>query len=240
MTQDAELRDLADRAMRLLYRAPAGKRVLIGIAGAPGAGKTTLAKTLAAAFTAAGTEVAHVPMDGFHLADAALDRLGLRDRKGAPETFDPGGYAALLSRIAAGEAVWAPSFERDLEQPIAQAIYVPPTARIVVSEGNYLLLPTPEWQAAAACFDEIWYCQIDDEVRRERLVSRHVQFGKTPEQARRWVDRLDEANARIVSATAHTADLLVCARSDTGPRLPGPAAVPGRRADGAVKPGTAV
>ena len=203
------LSELTDRALRLLSRAPGGKRVLIGIAGAPGAGKTTLARALAAALAAAGIEVAHLPMDGFHLADAALDQLGLRDRKGAPETFDPWGYAALLSRIVAGEAVWAPSFERDLEQPLAQSIRVPSTARIVISEGNYLLLPAPEWQAAASCFDEIWFCQIDDDIRRERLISRHVRFGKTPDQAREWVDRLDEGNARIVSATAPAADLLI-------------------------------
>jgi pantothenate kinase len=213
MAADSSLTELTDRAMRLLYRAPAGRRVLIGIAGAPGAGKTTLARALAAALAATGTEVAHVPMDGFHLADAALGLLGLRDRKGAPDTFDPAGYAALLARIAAGEAVWAPAFERDLEQPIAQAIRVPASARIIISEGNYLLLPASEWKAVSSWFDEVWFCQLDDEVRRARLISRHIQFGKTPDQAREWVERLDEANARIVGATAPDADLVI--------RLPG-------------------
>jgi pantothenate kinase len=213
MAADAQLTELTDRAMRLLHCAPAGRRVLIGIAGAPGAGKTTLARALAAALAATGTEVAHVPMDGFHLADAALDLLGLRDRKGAPDTFDPAGYAALLARIAAGEAVWAPAFERDLEQPIAQAIRVPASARIIISEGNYLLLPAPEWKAVSSWFDEVWFCQLDDEVRRARLISRHIQFGKPPDQAREWVERLDEANARIVGAMAPAADLVI--------RLPG-------------------
>jgi pantothenate kinase len=204
-----QLGELTDRAMRLLHRAPAGRRVLIGIAGAPGAGKTTLATALAAALTARGAVVAHVPMDGFHLADAALDLIGLRDRKGAPETFDAAGYAALLARIAAGETVWAPAFERDVEQPIAQAIRVAADARIIISEGNYLLLPTPEWRAVASWFDEIWFCQLDDEVRRARLTSRHVQFGKTRDQARDWVERLDQANAHAVAATAPAADLLI-------------------------------
>ena len=209
MAPDAQLSELTDRAMRLISRAPAGRRVLIGIAGAPGAGKTTLAERLAGALTARGAVVAHVPMDGFHLADAALDLLGFRDRKGAPDTFDAAGYAALLARIAAGETVWAPAFERDLEQPIAQAILVPADARIIISEGNYLLLPTPEWRAVAAWFDEVWFCQLDDEERCARLIGRHVQFGKTPDQARDWVERLDQANARIVAATASTADLLI-------------------------------
>jgi pantothenate kinase len=212
MAPDPRLGELTDRAMRLLHRAPAGRRVLIGIAGAPGAGKTTLATALADALTARGELVAHVPMDGFHLADAALDLLGRRARKGAPDTFDAAGYAALLARIAAGEAVWAPAFERDLEQPIAQAILVPAEARIIISEGNYLLLPTPEWRAVASWFDEVWFCQLDDEVRRARLVGRHVQFGKTPDEARDWVDRIDQVNARIVAATASAADLLVQSR----------------------------
>lgn len=209
MTPEAQLSELTDRAMRLLSRAPAGRRVLIGIAGAPGAGKTTLARRLAAALTARAAVVAHVPMDGFHLADAALDLLGLRDRKGAQETFDAGGYAALLARIAAGEAVWAPAFERDLEQPIAQAIFVPAEARIIISEGNYLLLPAPGWRAVASWFDEVWFCRLDDRVRRARLISRHIEFGKTPDEARAWVDRLDQANARLVAATAPAADLLI-------------------------------
>ena len=209
MTPDAQLGELTDRAMGLLCRAPGGRRVLIGIAGAPGAGKTTLARRLATALTAMDAAVAHVPMDGFHLADAALDLLGLRDRKGAPDTFDAAGYAALLARIAAGETVWAPAFERDLEQPIAQAILVPADARIIISEGNYLLLPTPEWRAVASRFDEVWFCRLDDEVRRARLINRHTQFGKTPDEARDWVERLDEVNARIVDATAPAADLLI-------------------------------
>ncbi len=213
MAADAQLSGLTDRALGLLDRVPAGRRVLIGITGAPGAGKTTMAMALAGALTAMGAVVAHVPMDGFHLADAALDLIGLRDRKGAPDTFDAAGYAALLGRIAAGETVWAPAFERDLEQPIAQAIFVPADARIIISEGNYLLLPAPEWRAVASWFDEIWFCQLADQVRRARLISRHVEFGKTPDEAREWVERLDEANARIVAATAPAADLLI--------RLPG-------------------
>jgi pantothenate kinase len=150
-------------------------------------------------------------MDGFHLADATLDASGLRDRKGAPETFDADGYATLLRRLRepGTRPVYAPGFERDLEQPLAAAVVVPPSARVVVTEGNYLLLDAPEWVAVREALDEVWFCVADDGVRRQRLVARHVTFGKTPDEARAWVDRVDEPNAALVEATRAHADLVV-------------------------------
>ncbi|GAB3268336.1 nucleoside/nucleotide kinase family protein [Sinomonas notoginsengisoli] len=190
-----------------------GARAILGICGEPGAGKTTLADALLRSLRGEYGErsVAHVPMDGFHLADAQLERLGLLDRKGAPETFDPDGYAALLERIAAssGAVVYAPGFERTLEQPIAAAIAVPPEARLVVSEGNYLLLEEPQWAAARSWMREVWYVDTEPSTRIDRLVTRHIQFGKASEQAREWVLRSDEANARLVRATKHRADLVI-------------------------------
>lgn len=146
-----------------------------------------------------------VPMDGFHYADVELRRRGLLDRKGAPETFDAEGFAALLSRIVAGEEVVAPGFERDLEQPLAGAIHVPAGAP-VVTEGNYLLLPEPRWAAVRALLDEVVYVEVPERLRLERLVARHVAFGKSPEAARAWVERVDEPNARLVAATRDRAD----------------------------------
>jgi pantothenate kinase len=183
-------------------------RLLIGIAGAPGSGKTTLATALVAAL-GGFPRAAHVPMDGFHLADVELARLGRADRKGAPDTFDAGGYAALLRRIADGEAVWAPSFERTLEQPIAQSIPVLTQTQVVVSEGNYLLAPEPQWRAARTAFAEVWFCREDEGVRVRRLIARHIEFGKTPAQARAWVQRLDERNAELVRSTVADADLVI-------------------------------
>lgn len=178
---------------------PAGIR-LLGITGAPGVGKSTLAAALADAL---GLPV--VPMDGFHYADVELTRRGLLERKGAPETFDAEGYAALLSRIRAGEEVVAPVFERELEQPIAGALWVPGSGT-VLTEGNYLLLDEPRWHGVRAQLDEVWHLRLDEDVRRARLIARHEAFGKSPAAARAWVERVDDPNAALVEAVAHRAD----------------------------------
>ena len=151
-------------------------------------------------------------MDGFHLADVELDRLGRRDRKGAPDTFDAAGYAALLRRLreeADGDIVYAPGFERVLEQPIAGAIPVPPTARLVVTEGNYLLLDTGAWARVRPQLDEVWFCEADEPERIRRLIARHEEFGKPHDQAVAWVLGSDQRNAELVAATRDRADLVV-------------------------------
>lgn len=185
-----------------------GRRRLVGISGAPGAGKSMLAGYLVARL---GSRAVHVPMDGFHLADVELARQGLLDRKGAPETFDALGYAALLARLRSRpeDTAYAPGFDRDLEQPLAGAIAVPPTAEVVVTEGNYLLLDRPEWQEVRRCLDEVWHVCVDERVRTERLVARHVEFGKSREGARAWVARVDVPNAVLVEACAARADRLL-------------------------------
>ena len=188
-------------------------RVVLGITGAPGAGKSTLTSQLLAGLGEAlgPNAVGHLPMDGFHLADVQLDRLGRRDRKGAPDTFDVDGYVAALQRLhdQPDRTLYVPGFERDLEQPIAAAIAVPPSARLVLTEGNYLLLRFGGWERARPLLAEAWFVATDDDVRRERLVRRHERFGKSPDAARAWVDHIDEPNARLVAATRELADLVV-------------------------------
>ena len=192
-------------------RAWAGAAVL-GMVGPPGAGKTTLARAIVAAVAdrLGADAVCHVPMDGFHLADVELDRLGRRDWKGASDTFDAAGYAALLARIrSGGEAVvYAPMFERDIEQPIAGAIPILAGTRLVVTEGLYLLGDGP-WRAVRDLLDEAWYVDPLEPGGRARLVARHEQFGKTHQQALAWVSRVDDRNAEQVRATRVRADVVV-------------------------------
>jgi pantothenate kinase len=201
--------DLLTRARALAADRP---RAVLGIAGSPGSGKSTLAGRLVRALNEDGPPwVAQVPMDGFHLADAELERLGLRDRKGAPDTFDAAGYAALLRRLReeTGDVVYAPGFERVLEQPVAGAIPVPPAARLVVTEGNYLLLGTGAWARVRPQLDEVWFCELDEQERIRRLIARHEEFGKGHEEAVAWVRGTDQRNAELVAATRDRADLVV-------------------------------
>ena len=200
--QDA--RALLDEALR------SGSRRLLGIAGAPGAGKSTLAARLVRQL---GEQAVLVPMDGFHLADAALERLGRLGRKGAPDTFDAGGYVSLLQRLRTARPqdapVWAPMFDRELEQPLAGAIEVGAEVPLVITEGNYLLLEDGPFAQVRAMLDACWFVEVPEELRLERLIARHERFGKSPQAAREWALGPDEANARLVAGTRDRADVVV-------------------------------
>lgn len=185
----------------------AGGRRLLGLVAPPGAGKSTLAAALAAARPG---RVQVLPMDGFHLAQAELERLGRADRKGAPDTFDAAGFAALLQRLRAQRpgdpVVYAPEFRREIEEPVAGAIAVAADTPLLLVEGNYLLLQDDGWAPVAGLLDACWYLDLPDAVRVPRLVARHVAHGRSPEAAQDWVMRSDEANARRIVATRPRAD----------------------------------
>lgn len=199
------LPELIGRARRL---AAQPRRSILGITGAPGSGKSTLAGELVAALAPSAVAV---PMDGFHLANAELDRLGRSDRKGAPDTFDAAGYVALLHRVRErkSHAVYAPAFDRALEEPVAGSIAVASDVRLVVTEGNYLLLDEDPWSGVRSVLDEVWYVEVDEVLRLERLIARHIRHGKSPSAARAWALGPDARNAERIAATREQADLVV-------------------------------
>ena len=201
---EADYRTLLARAQGLA----SGGRALLGIAGSPGAGKSTLAERLVVDL---GPSAQLVPMDGFHLPNATLDRLGLRGEKGSPRTFDAAGYVALLRvlRAAGPDPVDVPGFDRDTDEPVAVGSTVAPEVQLIVTEGNYLLLDVPPWSDLRELLDEVWFCAPPDADRIERLVARHVRFGRSPEAALAWATGSDAANALLVEASRTRADLLV-------------------------------
>ena len=181
-------------------------RELLGIAGAPGAGKSTYA---AAEQTRIGASAAVLPMDGFHLPQAELVRLGRRDRMGAPDTFDVDAFVATLSALRGDGEITAPGFDRAIEEPVPDAIVIGAGIHVVLVEGNYLLHDRDGWERVRPLLDRVVFLAPDDAVRRERLIARHVAFGKTPEEAEAWVARSDDPNAALVAATASRADEVI-------------------------------
>ena len=176
-------------------------RSIVGIIGPPGAGKSTLSQRLQALHPERSQIV---PMDGYHLANVELARLGRAGRKGAPDTFDSYGYVSLLKRLrnqGADETVYAPEFRREIEEPIAGAIPIFPEAHLLIAEGNYLALDQGGWSHVADLLDELWYVEVDPALRHARLVARHMQFGRSQEAAEHWVQVTDEPNARLIEST---------------------------------------
>ena len=203
-----DLGPLLDRAERLFR--PAGRAVL-GIAGAPASGKSTLSAALVAALGQRHPDqVVLVGMDAFHLGHQVLVRRGQVGVKGAPHTFDALGYAALLQRIReSDETVYAPEFHREIEDSLAAVVEVGPRVRLVVTEGNYLLLEQSPWDRVRPLLDEAWFVHLDDEERQRRMVARHLRFGHSLETANAKTFGSDENNAALVNAHQNRPDLWV-------------------------------
>jgi pantothenate kinase len=202
---DPAVQQLVQRAATL-----AGQpgRAILGITGPPAAGKTTLAETLLAELA---PHAAYVPLDGFHLAHQVLEDLGTVHRKGAPDTFDAAGYVALLRRLRdPGEGtVYAPQFRREIEDSVATAIPVPPDVRLVITEGNYLLVRTGPWAELGGLLDEAWYLDLAEPARLRWLTDRHVRYGRDAAEAAARAAGPDQRNAELIETTKPYADLII-------------------------------
>ena len=210
MVGTSSIDELVARAIDLSY----GKsRIIIGITGSPGAGKTTVAKEIVTRLNGADTpsRAVYLPMDGFHLANATLDRLGIHDRKGAIETFDGWGFVALLTRVLSEQdhPVYAPSFERPVDEGIAGEVAIPAGVQIVVAEGNYLLVDQEPWNQIPELLAEGWFCETGADERLSRLVDRHTRHGRSPSEALAWASSVDGANALLIEPTHARADLVI-------------------------------
>ncbi|MCW5221207.1 nucleoside/nucleotide kinase family protein [Verminephrobacter aporrectodeae subsp. tuberculatae] len=201
MTQHVQTLTLAQACGRLQLFLSRSSRTILGIVGPPGAGKSTVSLRLHALYP---QQSQIVPMDGYHLANKELDRLGRAGRKGAPDTFDGHGYRSLLERLRKqgdDELIYAPEFRREIEEPIAGAIPIFPHAKLLIAEGNYLALEQGGWGHVAALLDELWYVEVDPALRLQRLLARHMQFGRSRQAAEDWVRDIDEPNARLIEST---------------------------------------
>ncbi|WP_349899861.1 nucleoside/nucleotide kinase family protein [Parafrigoribacterium soli] len=194
---------------RLIKEAGSTKRrVLVGIVGPPAAGKSTIAEKLVQLL---GPTSAVLGMDGFHLPQRTLVKLGKRDRMGAPDTFDVDGFVSLLITLSGntGATVLAPGFDREIEEPIPEAIRLGPELKTIVVEGNYLLHDSGGWERVAPLLDLSFFVRIEHDIRMARLVERHIRYGKTPDAALAWATGPDADNARLIGATAERADYII-------------------------------
>jgi len=203
------MNDLHEHAAAIRNGMAERDRTILGIVGPPGSGKSTFAEHLLSRFDPG--EAVIVPMDGFHLAQSIIDGTPLRERKGAPDTFDVGGYVALLRRLRVNvePVIYAPAYRRGLEEPIAASIAIERSVRLVITEGNYLLADLPQWRDVLPILDDAWFVDTPDALRVPQLIRRHIDFGMDPAAAERWANGPDAETARTVASTRHRATRVI-------------------------------
>lgn len=201
------LSEARDRILEL--QKSSGSRVIIGIVGKPGAGKSTITSKLNEILPKEETTI--LSQDGYHLSNAQLKMLDRSNRKGAPDTFDSKGFTELLGRVASDLSgdIYFPVFHREIEESIAAEGLITAKTKIVLVEGNYLLLETHGWEGVSTHLNECWFLQVDDDLRLKRLVARHIEYGKNPDIAHHWAHGTDEANARLIQNTRNRADIFL-------------------------------
>jgi len=198
--------DLDHVTNQIQILAKASKRIIVGIAGAPGSGKSTLVSGLCAKLDGAVV----VPMDGFHLDNEILQQRGMMLRKGSPASFDAEGYYQLISRLKhAKETVYAPIFDRSCDLSKAGAIAIASNVKIILTEGNYLLLDQAPWNKLTELFDLTVCLDVSEETLRKRLVDRWLGYGLSLEEALKRAESNDLINATLVTQHSKQADISI-------------------------------
>ena len=215
------MKRLTERVISGLSRVPADNRFIVGIVGYPGAGKSTLAGGLVAALNsvlASGLRAQIVPMDGYHLPNHTLDELGLRALKGIPDTFDAHAFIEMLTKLRQSppEILKAPAFDRSIDGSIEDAIVIGADVKVIVTEGNYLLLKQGEWHQIAELLDDSWFLDTSIETIRPRLIARHLEGGRSLDAAIAKVESTDLPNALLIEKSRPRARALVLALDGQG------------------------
>lgn len=206
---------LSVQAQRLIDKAQQAandhKRFVLGIVGIPASGKSSLTVQLMEYIEAiAPSEAALLPMDGYHLTNHKLDELGLRDRKGSPHTFDAEGYVQAIEAVKpAGVSLSFPVYDRAIHDPKPDAGQIESSHQLIVTEGNYLLLDQPPWDRLGQVINECWWLDTPTEQAKEWMIKRHVQGGRTEEDARSHYEHSDAANTQLILEHSREPDLII-------------------------------